>query len=552
MIRCLTLASLCVWAAGEDTGKTELVKLVAELQQQARIQQERIAAYEALVQQRVQASAESRKLSDAVYVYHKPSIYEGEEQELGIERNYLPEEQLEYLMGHVWALLCGALVVFMQAGLAMIEAGNGRVKYVPHTLLKNTTIVTASCLGWWLFGWSFAHTGPYDSFGFKENKFAGREQFAGHTFVSFRKDGQIEPSDAMGRWFYSWAICGLATVIASTGVAERMNFAGAMIFSFLFSSFIHPIVVAWTWGKGFLANMNRTGYVDFAGSGIVFMAGGWAALVGCVISGTRQGRFDGMVGRQRILDWPRSFQPHSMPLVVLGTFILWFGWYGLACGSTLAMHDIEKGMLAAQVAMNTTIAAAGAGMLAFLLRFASCGKYDIGMFCNGILSGLVSIAAGCSTVESGSALAIGVIGGLMYTATSILLKYRTVDDPVDAFATYGVPGMWGVVAALLFEWGEGFSKVHGRNGFRCIAQPLGCLGEVDALGLDLAAANFSLIGVVILWVTVLSAIIFGVLKVSSCLMIPDESTGAPVDEAAPGERPQDGYKYEGVYGNSSI
>merc|ERR1712151_728268 len=164
--------------------------------------------------------------------------------------------------------------------------------------------------------------------------------------------------------------------------------------------------------------------MDFAGSGIVHMRGGVGALVGAIAAGPREGRWAN----------PNEFVPHSLPLVVLGTFILWFGWYGFNCGSTLGLHDASTGEMAAHVAMNTTIAAATGGLVVFCLRVVLLrGAYDIAGFCNGILAGLVSITAGCGNLDCGAAFLVAVIGGIIYQVASVLMKKCRVDDPIDAF-----------------------------------------------------------------------------------------------------------------------
>merc|ERR1719454_2411095 len=191
-------------------------------------------------------------------------------------------------------------------------------------------------------------------------------------------------------------------------------------------------------------HLNEVGFTDFAGSGIVHLTGGMGALMGAIVVGPRKGRFDQGTSED-------AFNPHSLPLVVLGTFILWFGWYGFNCGSTLGMSSTSTGALAAQVAMNTTLAAATGGISVFLIRYAIMKKYDVGGLCNGILAGLVSITAGCGNVESGSAVAIGLIGAFVYQGASMLLVKLKIDDPVDASPVHGACGIWGVLAAGLFD-----------------------------------------------------------------------------------------------------
>jgi len=294
----------------------------------------------------------------------------------------------------------------------------------------------------------------------------------------------------------------------SGGVAERVNFTGYCIFSLVMTAFIYPVVVAWTWGYGWLVPVTSVGYMDFAGSGIVHMAGGVGALVGAACAGPRKNRWED----------PGAFDPHSLPLIVLGTFVLWFGWYGFNCGSTLGMESASQAFMAAQVAMNTTIAPATGGLIVFLLRYIRLRKYEIGGFCNGILAGLVSITAPCGNVECGSAFAIAIIGALVYEGASMLLKKVKVDDPIDAFAVHGACGAWGVLAAALFDWGAGMDHYHGWSGFDCVGGRGAC---AKGAWLDGFAANVIEIVTIALWVAVWSAIVFLPLRLGGMLRAPE-------------------------------
>ena len=200
------------------------------------------------------------------------------------------------------------------------------------------------------------------------------------------------------------------------------------------------------------------GNLTVPGSGVVHLTGGVSGLAGTVILGPRKGRFTN----------PEEFECHNLPLVVLGTFALWFGWYGFNPGSTLTMKSGSDGALAAQVAMNTTLAAATGGITVFMLRYFIMKKYDVGALCNGILAGLVSITAGCGNMESGSAFATGLIGAFVCQAASMLLQKLHIDDPVDASPVHGFCGAWGVIAAGLFDWGRGIDHYHGWSGFGCM------------------------------------------------------------------------------------
>ena len=235
-------------------------------------------------------------------------------------------------------------------------------------------------------------------------------------------------------------------------------------------------------------------------SGVVHLTGGVAGLAGTTILGPRKGRFTN----------PEEFECHNLPLVVLGTFILWFGWYGFNSGSTLTMKSGSDGALAAQVSMNTTLAAATGGLTVFLLRYVIMKTYDVLALCNGILAGLVSISAGCGNMESGSAFATGLIGGFIYQAASMLLKKLKIDDPVDASAVHGFCGAWGLLAAGLFDWGKGFDHYHGRSGFGCMENDDGSCKS--GIGDSAIAGQAIMILVIVAWSGSLSAMGFFVLK----------------------------------------
>ncbi|CAE7224052.1 AMT1-1 [Symbiodinium sp. CCMP2592] len=421
-----------------------------------------------------------------------------------------------------WLCLCGALVMFMHAGFAMLETGSCRVKNASNVLMKNLVNVCVGTLGWWVFGWAFA----YGSQGTPANGFIGTDGFFGIGFYTVdATTGVISPlasCDADGcqstmlSWFFQWAFCTAGATIVSGGVAERVKSPTYAVYAFFMASFIYPIIVAWSWGGGFLATITSVGYMDFAGSGVVHLTGGVSALAGTVVLGPRKGRFEN----------PEEFECHNLPLVVLGTFALWFGWYGFNPGSTLGMHDGATGALAAQVAMNTTLAAATGGITVFLLRYVITKKYDVGGLCNGILAGLVSITAGCGNVECGSAFAIGLVGAFVYQGSSMLLQKLKIDDPVDASPVHGFCGIWGVLAAGFLDWGKGIDQYHGWSGWGCVTEGTACK---TGLGGDAIGAQFALIGMVILWSGALSTIAFLVLKLTGLLRISEEVEEVGID-----------------------
>jgi Amt family ammonium transporter len=402
---------------------------------------------------------------------------------------------------HTWLLVCGALVLFMHAGFALLEAGMCREKNVESVLLKNLLTPLIGSVAWYLVGWTIAYGNV------PEGGFAGSEEMAGKGFL-VNEDGLLVPTmnDGTGasralEWFFQGVFCCTASTIVSGGVAERVQIRGYVVLSSIMTGLIYPVVVAWTWSTTGWLNGVGAGYMDFAGSGIVHMTGGFGALAGAAIVGKRKGRFEGDQS---------DFDGHNLTYVVLGTLILWFGWYGFNCGSTLAMNS-GAGKLAAQVAMNTTLGASFGGLSATLLTYVTSGKYDLVMTCGGILAGLVSITAGCGNVEPGSACFIASVGGVIFCGASTLLKKLKIDDPIDAFAVHGACGMWGVFAAALFDWG-GFDSVHLWGGFEPSESTVG-----DAL-----AANVTGIFAIMAWSGGLSSLVCFALRAAGWLRVDAE------------------------------
>jgi len=467
----------------------------------------------------------------------------------------------------MWLLVCGTFVFFMHAGFAMLEAGTGRAKNVQAILIKNLITVCMGTLGWYLLGWSLAYGGDVkgvDSWkdgtfedcpeaenplgcpdGYADNGFIGGSvMFAGSGFLGKGDavdkawaEGTIDPTTnpqpGEYMWFFQWAFCTAGASIVSGGIAERVKFPGYMFFSFCMTSFIYPVVVCSTWGYGWLETFQKDkdgnpvgGYIDFAGSGVVHLCGGIGALAGAAIVGKRTGRFDP--------DKEDEFQPHSQPLIVIGTFILWFGWCGFNPGSTLGMSDSGTAMMAAHVMMNTTLSAATGGVTVFLVTYAITKKYDCAALCNGILAGLVSITAGCSNVESGSAVLIGLLGGLIFVGSSALIKKIKIDDPVDASSVHGTCGIWGCLAAALFDFGAGTDKHHGWGGFSATSWTEDGETKYMSTG-DAIAVNMVEVCFVIAWSGGLCSLVFGVLKAAKLLRVDEaaEEIGCDAECASP-------------------
>jgi Amt family ammonium transporter len=415
----------------------------------------------------------------------------------------------EVAMSHAWLILCGALVMFMHAGFAMLECGCCRAGFAQSVLEKNLLNCCVSTMGWFLTGWAFAYGGVPDN-GF----IGGRSEFAsvGTGFLDFGDDGKITAGDNNLNWFFQWAFCMTSATIVSGAVAERLQLGGYCIFCFVMTSFVYPVVVAWTWSTTGWLNHVGAGYMDFAGSGVCHLTGGIGALVGCKIVGPRTGRFCLDVDQEK-------FAAHNVPFIVLGTVILWFGWFGFNCGSTLQMNE-SAGRLAAQVAVNTTLSPAISGLVVtFTMRF-RVGYWNTISMCGGILAGLVSITASCGSVTPISALIIGAIGGLVYMLASDVLPKMGIDDPVEAVAVHGACGTWGVLAAALFDWGVPQGNWHGWNGF----EPK----EGATIGGGVAA-NLAGIGAILAWSGSLLTIVFLCLKKMNFLRIPKEAEEVGLD-----------------------
>ncbi|MGL1892490.1 MAG: ammonium transporter [Spirochaetaceae bacterium] len=323
----------------------------------------------------------------------------------------------------VWVLLGAFLVFFMQAGFGMVEAGFIRAKNSVNILTKNFLDFCMASIGFFIFGYAIM-------FG-QGNGFMGWTGFA----LIGAESGADVPLFAF--WLFQAAFCGAAATIVAGGMAERMKFKAYLIYSFLISAFVYPIIGHWVWGGGWLSTLN---FADFAGSAVVHTTGGIAALVGTIILKPRTGKYrpDGSV---------KMIAGHNIPLASLGVFILWFGWFGFNAGSTLGVGD---GSLISLVAINTNLAAAAGGIIAMVVVWIKSGKPDLSMALNGALAGLVAVTAPCAFISPVSAIIIGSIGGFLVVFASLLLDKLKIDDPVGAFPVHGVNGIWGALSIGLF------------------------------------------------------------------------------------------------------
>jgi Amt family ammonium transporter len=324
----------------------------------------------------------------------------------------------------MWILLAAFLVFFMQAGFGMVEAGLVRTKNAANIIMKNLLDFCFAALGYFIFGYAIMYGGS----GF----FIGTE---GWFLVGAESAVEGVPLEAV--WLFQAVFAGTAATIVAGAVAERMKFVAYLGYAFLLSAFIYPVVGHWVWGGGWLADF---GFYDFAGSTVVHGVGGISALVGAWLLGPRFGRFgpDGS---------PHVIAGHNMPLVGMGVFILWFGWFGFNAGSTLGFDEPE---VVARVAINTTLAPSAGAIAAMFTAWAWWGKPDLTISLNGALAGLVGITAPCAVVSPSAALFIGLLAGILVVFGIDWMNRIGVDDPVGAAPVHGLCGIWGTLAVGLF------------------------------------------------------------------------------------------------------
>ena len=324
----------------------------------------------------------------------------------------------------MWILLAAFLVFFMQAGFGMVEAGLVRTKNAANIIMKNLLDFCFAALGYFIFGYAIMYGGT----GF----FVGTE---GWFLVGAESAVDGVPLEAV--WLFQAMFAGTAATIVAGAVAERMKFVAYLGYAFLLSAFIYPVVGHWVWGGGWLASLD---FHDFAGSTVVHGVGGIAALVGAWLLGPRFGRF-GKDGA------PHVIAGHNMPLVGMGVFILWFGWFGFNAGSTLGFDEPD---VVARVAINTTLAPSAGAIAAMFTAWAWWGKPDLTVALNGALAGLVGITAPCAVVSPAAALFIGLIAGILVVFGIDWMNRLRIDDPVGAVPVHGLCGIWGTLAVGLF------------------------------------------------------------------------------------------------------
>lgn len=362
----------------------------------------------------------------------------------------------------VWVLVTGSLVFFMQAGFALVEAGFTRAKNAAHTMAMNLMVFLVGAIGFFLIGFPlmFGQFGAVSTLGGPPILTDGLS-IGGWNILGTRGwllSGSAYDVTVIALFFFQMVFMDTAVTIPTGAMAERIKFSAVVAGSFFIAMFLYPIFGNWVWGGGWLAQLGSklglgNGMVDFAGSAVVHTIGGMAALAGAVVLGPRLGKFrkDGT---------PVAIPGHDIPMAILGTIILFFGWFGFNPGSTLAGTD---GRIAV-VAVNTMIAGAVGGFAAMMYMWARYGKPDPSMMCNGALAGLVAITGPSGFVSPASSAIIGLVGGFLVVESVFFLERRLkVDDPVGAISVHGINGMWGIVALGLFAdgtYGAGLNGVE--------------------------------------------------------------------------------------------
>lgn len=370
----------------------------------------------------------------------------------------------------VYTVLAGALVMFMQAGFALVETGLTRKKNAAHTMGMNFFVYAIGILGFYFvgFGLQMGGMGAMATFGGEEMLKASSEftvTLFGKDFGLFGMSGfMLKPevfTPAVATMFFFQMVFMDTTCTIPTGaLAERWKFGSFVLFSFVIATVIYPIYGNWVWGGGWLSQLGKNfglghGHVDFAGSSVVHLTGGVMAIVLSKLLGPRIGKYsaDGRIN---------PIPPHNIPQVMTGTFILAFGWFGFNAGSTLAGMDTQLAI----AATNTMLASASGAFTAYLFTKAKFGKPDPSWLANGMLAGLVAITAPCAFVDAWAALLIGAISGVLVVVAALFIDAKLkIDDPVGAGAVHGVNGAFGIVALGLFangRYGEGWNGVPGK------------------------------------------------------------------------------------------
>jgi Amt family ammonium transporter len=375
---------------------------------------------------------------------------------------------LQVSINLVWTLVAAFLVMFMQAGFALVETGLTRAKNASHTMAMNLLVYAIGIIGFWAigFGLQMGGVGALSSFGGEttlSSEFAlhiGGKAFGLFGTTGFFLSSAVFTPAVAATFLFQMVFMDTTATIPTGALAERWRFTAFVLFSFIVVTVIYPIYANWVWGGGWLSQLGVNyglghGHVDFAGSSVVHMTGGMIALACMRQLGPRAGKFgkDGTV---------HPMPGHSVPMVVLGTFILAFGWFGFNAGSTLAGTDAQISI----IATNTMIASAAGAIASYLYLQVRYGKPDVTLVCNGLLGGLVAITAPCAFVGASESVLIGAIAGVLAVLAAVFVERKLrLDDPVGAVAVHGANGLFGILAVGLFAngtYGDGLNNVPGK------------------------------------------------------------------------------------------
>jgi ammonium transporter, Amt family len=406
----------------------------------------------------------------------------------------------------VWVLLTGFLVFIMQLGFAILETGMIRQTAGVNALLENFLEAGVGALCWWLVGFGLAFGVDNGSGLFGTTLFAPGIETADTIYY-----GNI---GVLTMFFFQFAFAATASTITTGAMAERTDFIGNLIYTAIVTVFIYPVVVHWVWGGGWLF---QQGFFDFAGSNVVHTVGGVIALVGAAMLGPRKGKV-----------WGKAIPPHNMGLALLGTMILWFGWYGFNPGSTLGAVGVAGTI--GIVTLNTTLGAGAGSLSAMFFQYFRTGKWSLSATLNGSLAGLVAVTGGCAFVSPLASLIIGTVGGIILLLWSDLLEIVKIDDAVGASAVHLACGVWGILAIGLFaEPTLTPFAANVKEGFGGLLIPGGSA--------DILVTQFVGSLATIVWCGVTSVVMFGALKMVKRLRVnaKAEADGNFIDNYEHGE-----------------
>lgn len=413
-------------------------------------------------------------------------------------------EFLSQMNGNVmWTLIAAILVMFMQAGFAMVETGLTRAKNAGNILMKNMFDFAAGSPAFFLVGFALM-------FGDDIGGFLGFSNFALSEATTADADGLWK----FTYWFFQCVFAATAVTIVSGAIAERTKFVAYLFLSVLVTGLVYPISGHWIWGGGWLSKLDAP-MIDFAGSTVVHSVGGWVALAGAILLGPRIGKYtkDGVA---------RAIPGHNLPLVALGVFILWFGWFGFNPGSTTAANG-TIGL----IAVTTNLAACMGGLGAMFTAWLRYGKPDVSMSLNGVLAGLVAITAGCANVSPCASLLIGLIAGVVVVlSVEFIDKVMKIDDPVGAISVHGVCGALGTLCVGLFaspEYGGVAGLFYGGGVTQLITQIIG-------------------VGAVFVWAFGAGLILFGLLKITVGIRVSAEEELKGLDLTEHGSEAYSGFQ----------